>query len=236
VVDAAFSYPPREGARKFRADGHSRWAPRDFAPLNYLWQFNRGWISHQADDLYPCAVAFTPVYMAETPVQQYIPLRRPVLHWRAAIQLAPSAFLVFDRSDIALPEVARLHVPVAVPLALENEVAPESGDGLYLRLRALAGWQAPQVVAVDYPTGAPETFATREIRFESKGEAVAVFLVTVESGKAPVITTRSSDGKRIALQHPEFAVEVELGDPEKIQLIDPARGRSQTVPLRPDKL
>ncbi|MDR0533743.1 MAG: hypothetical protein LBH01_07295, partial [Verrucomicrobiales bacterium] len=78
IVDSAFSNVQRDGIRKFRADGHSRWAPRDFAPLNYLWQFNRGWIQqHDGDAPFPYAVAFTPVYMAETNVQQYIPLRRP---------------------------------------------------------------------------------------------------------------------------------------------------------------
>ncbi|MGB8356537.1 MAG: hypothetical protein WCD79_21740, partial [Chthoniobacteraceae bacterium] len=76
IVDSAFSNPQKNGVRKFRADGHSRWMPRDLYPLNHFWQFNRGWITHHSEaGPFPCAVAFTPVYMAEASGQDYVPLR-----------------------------------------------------------------------------------------------------------------------------------------------------------------
>ena len=232
VVDSAFSNTQREGARKFRADGHSRWAPRDFAPLNYLWQFNRGWVSHQGVEIFPCAVAFTPVYMAETGVQQYIPLRRPVLHWRAVVQLAPSAFLVLDRSDMDLPQVARMHVPMRAPLALEDAAPLAAEDGLHLRLRALWGWRPPQVITTDHPNQASDDFATREIRFDSNGGLVAAYLFAVESEEAAVATTIRAEEQRIELGHPEFAVELDFSDPELIRLTDSTTGRGQVVPLK----
>ena len=233
VVDSAFSYPQGDGVRKFRADGHSRWSPRDFAPLNYLWQFNRGWITHHGAEIRPCAVAFTPVYMAESPAQLYIPLRQPILHWRAVVQLTPSAFLVLDRSEVDLPHVVRLHVPASAPVALEDATpsSPAGTDGLHLRLRSLWGLHPAQWAAPDHPTRAPADFTTREIQFTGKGESVTAFLLSIEAGDTTSFSIIPQEANLLALSHSGFALAVDFRNPEVIRLIESKTGRGQNIPL-----
>jgi hypothetical protein len=232
IVDSAFSYPQANPIRKFRADGHSRWAPRDIDPLNYLWQFNRGWItSHQGDGPFPYAVAFTPTYMAETSAQQYIPLRCPILHWRCVVQLAPFAFLILDRSNIPIPQVTRFHVPSDAPIALEDTAPPPLATGFYLRLRPLLGLHPAQIAATDHPTQAGESFSTREICYAGNGQPLAALLVLVETaGVASTLAIRHA-GDHLSVYHSGFAAELGVGNPDKISLLDLKTGHRSTIPL-----
>ena len=210
LVDSAFSYPQETGIRKFRADGHSRWSPREIDPLNHLWQFNRGWIvEHRDDGPFPYAIAHTPIYMAESRAQQYIPLRRPILHRRAVIQCAPSAFLVLDYSDQVMPQVTRFHVPNDAPLALEETEA--QGQGLYLRLRSLCGLQSPQAETTDRPTQVSDSYSTREISYAWKNQLLTAVLVSVESESKPSKVIVQRDGNSTELSCAEFAITVKTG-------------------------
>lgn len=232
IVDSAFSYPQETGTRKFRADGHSRWAPRDIDPLNYLWQFNRGWITrHEGDVPFPYAVAFTPIYMAETSAQQYVPLRSPVLHWRCVVQLAPSAFLVVDRSNVSIPQVTRFHVPCEAPLVLGETAPPQLERGSYLRLHPLLGLHPAQITTTDRPTQAGESFATREIRYAWKEHLTSAVLIAVETAGEPESLTIERSPGHLSLHHPGFVAELGAGDPDQIDLLDRNTGHRSTIDL-----
>jgi len=228
ITDSAFSYPQENGIRKFRADGHSRWAPRDLFPLNHFWQFNRGWISSRRDDgPFPSAVAFTPIYMAETTYHPfYNPLRSPILHWRGIVQLAPCAFLVLDRTNVALPQMTRFHVPADAPLALDDSAPPASP---YLRLQPLLGLQSAQATATDRPTQAGEKFTTREICYAHDSSSLSAVLVVVESGP-PTLAVEKKENL-LSLRHARFAAEIDFSTPEKVVLRDPQKNHRQTIIL-----
>jgi hypothetical protein len=229
IVDSAFGNNQSEGIRKFRADGHSRWAPRDFAPLNYLWQFNRGWITqHNSTGVYPWATAFTPIYMAETNVLQHVPLRHPVRHWRAVLQLSPSAFVVFDRTDIRLPEVVRLHVPIDAPLALEDAALPTASP--FLRVRALEGLHAPQIATIDRPTQAPESYSTREVRFDATGAPVMAHLFAIEAKTSDAIHL-NRDGACVTLHHRDFDLQFDFAHSAAVRLSDLRHQTEESIPL-----
>jgi hypothetical protein len=232
IVDSAFSYPQENGIRKFRADGHSRWAPRDIDPLNYLWQFNRGWITtHQSHGVFPHAVAFTPTYMAETRVQQYIPLRCPILHWRCVVQFAPFAFLILDRTNISIPQVTRFHVPNDVDVAFGDAASPPMENGSYLRIHPLLGLCPAQIPTTDRPTQAGENFTTREIRYEWNEQSLTALLVMVEpAGMASTLTLEHAND-HISVHHPGFAAELGVGTPEEISLLDLKTGSRSTISL-----
>jgi hypothetical protein len=228
ITDSAFSYPQENGIRKFRADGHSRWAPRDLFPLNHFWQFNRGWIaSHQDDGPFAYAVAFTPIYMAETSYQPYFnPLRSPILHWRGVVQLAPGAFLILDRSNLPLSQVTRFHVPADAPLALNGEV---SSQNPHLRLHPLLGLHAAQMAAMDRPTQAAEKFATREISFAHDSSPLSAILISVESTPPTLVVEKKEN--LLLLRHSLFSVEMDFSTPERIVLRDPQADHRQTIVL-----
>ena len=227
LIDSAFSYPQKTGIRKFRADGHSRWTTRDIDPLNYLWQFNRGWIArHESDTRFPYAVAFTPIYMAETSAQQYVPLRNPILHWRGVVQLAPWAFLVVDRSNLAVPHVMRFHVPLDAPLALEDAAPPARGS--YLRVQSLLGLHPARIVTTDQPTQAGEQFTTREIAFAGKDELLTATLVAVEPAGADSTLSIRRAQDSASVHHADFVAE--LGG-DSARLLDPRTGQRSTIAL-----
>ena len=233
VVDSAFSYPQENGVRKFRADGHSRWTLRDIYPLNHLWQFNRGWITHhESDCAFPHAVAFTPVYMAETNVQLYAPLRQPMLHWRCVVQLSPSAYLILDRSDIDMPQLIRFHVPLDAPFVLEDAPSPFIASGHYLRIRSLAGLCRRSCRAWTVPVQAPGTFTTREIQYAMNPQPVAALLVMVENAGSPSMLAVTHAGERIAIRHPEFAAELNISAPEAIELLDLKTQSRVVIPMK----
>jgi hypothetical protein len=232
IVDSAFSYPQELAIRKFRADGHSRWSPRDIDPLNHLWQFNRGWItSDRGDGAFPHAVAFTPIYMAETRVQHYVTLRRPVFHWRGVVQLAPFAFLVLDRTNEPMPQVTRFHVPEDAPVVVEESAAPPATGGLYLRLQPLRGLDAARVGPTDRATHAGERFTTREICFPWKEELLSAILVMVDAGGASERLKIHSTPSRISVEHSEFAAELDVSKTDAVELLDPRTGNRSTISL-----
>jgi len=210
IVDSAFSYPQKNGPRKIRADGHSRWTPRDLQPLNYFWQFNRGWITrHDASSAFPYAVAYTPIVMAETPGLLYFPLRRPIGHWRSVVQLSPVAFLIVDRTDLALPQVVRFHVPADAEVVLEQN-PPATDQAHYLRICSLSGAPLSETPGQDGPTTAGERFSTREIRADFDRDTPVAFLVLVEPGGSPSALTVEFHPGRVALHHPDFAIQLEI--------------------------
>jgi len=232
IVDSAFSYPQETAPRKFRADGHSRWAPRDLDPLNYLWQFNRGWITrHQGDGPFPYAVAFTPIYMAETSVQQYIPLRCPILHWRCVVQLAPSAFLILDRSNTSIPQETHFHVPTDAPVLIDNAGPVPLDKGPYLRIHPLLGLMPVHIKATDRPTQADERFATREICYAWKECALTALLVMVETADlAPTLSVQYADDC-ISIHHSGLSAQLDFSTPEKINLLHSQTGHRSTISL-----
>jgi len=235
IVDSAFSYPQKNGVRKFRADGHSRWMPRDLYPLNHFWQFNRGWITHHTEaGPFPCAVAFTPVYMAEASGQDYVPLRHPILHWRGVVQLSSSAYLILDRSDADIPQVIRFHIPLDAPLILEDESSSNIPAESHLRIQSLSGLHPPQIPASDHPTQAADAFATREIQYALTGKPFTALVVLIENAGSPTLKIGKKDD-RITLEHPEFSVALETGAPEAINLVDLKTGNRQVIPSGPDK-
>ncbi|GAT32562.1 hypothetical protein TSACC_2961 [Terrimicrobium sacchariphilum] len=178
IVDSAFSYPQENGPRKVRADGHSRWSLRDIHPLNYLWQFNRGWITeHDAEGAYPYALARTPVCMAQTPGQDYFALQRPVTHWRLAVQLSARSFLLVDRSTTTLPQVVRFHVPADAPVVLGRGPSPGAGD--YLRIHSSLALR--EMPGRDRSTKEGAPYETREIRGDFSHDRPVAYLLTVES-------------------------------------------------------
>jgi hypothetical protein len=214
IVDSAFSYPQENGERKVRADGQSGWMPRDYYPINYLWQFNRGWITaHATDAAFPYATAYTPVFMAETPGMKWFLVPQPILHWRTVVQLAPGAFLILDRTEgEGLPQSVRFHVPDDAPLALEA-ASPEGGPGgSYLRIRSLIGAKAPELRALDRAKREPrhaKAFATREVYCDVPGSSLAAFLLVVEeTGAAPVVV-ESSGPLHATLRHADFEARIE---------------------------
>ena len=232
IVDSAFSYPQVTAIRKFRADGHSRWTTRDIDPLNHLWQFNRGWIAcHQGEGPFPYAVAFTPIYMAESSAQQYIPLRSPILHWRCVVELAPFAFLVLDRSNIPIPQVTRFHVPSDAPLAIEDAAPTPIEKGAYLRIHPLLGLHPAEIATTDLPTQAGERFATREIRYAWKDQSLTALLLVVETAGLASTLTIQHEHNSISVRHPKFVAELGVGNPDKIELLDPITGLRSTIPL-----
>lgn len=225
VVDSAFSYPQKNGARKIRADGHSRWAPRDLDPLNCLWQFNRGWISQHAEDAaFPYAMAFTPTYMAEASWQQYTALRVPILHWRCVVQLAASSYLILDRTNLDIPQVMRFHVPVEASVLLEDSPAMEVGPSL--RIQSVCGLGAPQVSPQDFPTQAPSKFATREVGYRFEGDGITACVLSVEGASLPLEIKQEEGsvslcgdgfsarltvvGERVTITNRETGVETEI--------------------------
>ncbi|MDR1305741.1 MAG: hypothetical protein LBK76_11055 [Verrucomicrobiales bacterium] len=228
LVDSAFSYP-QAGGRKVAADGHSRWAPRDFAPLNYLWQFNRGWITQRADDdaPLPFAVAYTPVIMAQTAVQPYVPLRRAVHHWRAVVQLAPAAFLVLDRSDCDLPQVTRYHVPLNATMHADS-----AGSRCYLRLQALRGLERVPLVHSDTPAQAEvgAGYATQEILFNVSDPGLAALLIQLTDTRDPLPAV-TRDGDTLTLTHRAFNVSVRCGAGGNVTVSEETTGRRATLTL-----
>lgn len=232
IVDSAFSYPQKEGIRKVRADGHSRWSPRDFFPLNYLWQFNRGWITHHDQQgPFPCAVAFTPVYMAETSVQQYIPLRQPVLHWRGVIQLSPRAFLILDRSNVDLPQVLRFHLPLSASFTTEDSPPASAENSFRLSLRPLFGLRPAQEMGLDHPTQDGGEFSTRELLYHVDGGSVTALLIQVETGANATVVKENPGQNSVEIRHPDFHVSLLTNNPEIVSLTDLKTGRQAAIPL-----
>jgi hypothetical protein len=232
IVDSAFSYPQATAIRKFRADGHSRWTPRDLDPINHFWQFNRGWItSHQDDGAFPYAVAFTPIYMTESAAQHYIPLRFPVLHWRCVVQLAPFAFLIVDRSNVSIPQVTRFHVPSDALVVVDATVSPPIDSGAYLRIQPLVGLQPAQIANTDRPTQAGERFTTREIRYAWKEQPLSALLIAVETAGLPSSFSIHHDREQVSVHHAGFIAELDVSNPDKISLLDPQTGLRSTIPL-----
>ncbi|MDR1191572.1 MAG: hypothetical protein LBK60_07920 [Verrucomicrobiales bacterium] len=228
IVDSAFSNP-QAGGRKVAADGHSRWSPRDFAPLNYLWQFNRGWLTQHADGdaALPFAVAYTPVFMAQTAVQQYVPLGRAVHHWRAVVRLSPLAFLVLDRSDCDLAQVTRYHVPLNATMHADS-----AGSRRYLRLQALRGLERVPLIHSDAPAQ-PEVgagYATQEILFNVSDAEMSALLIQVTDMRDSLPAARCT-GDTLTLTHKDFNVSVRFGASGKVTVSDQKSGKKVELML-----
>ena len=232
IVDSAFSFPQVKGVRKFRADGHSRWSPRQIDPLNHFWQFNRGWIMQRRDESpFPYAIAHTPIYMAEGGPHYYLPLRRPILHRRGVFQLTPAAFLVFDYTDQVIPQATRFHVPADAALALEENAWPAGAQGLGLRLCSLFGLHAPEAQTLDRPTQAPESYTTREVCYAWRDLLLTAILVSVESADKPSQIQIQREGSSLDLRGAGFAIALDVSRPTRVVLRDIVTGREFALAL-----
>ncbi len=119
VADAGSAGEGIAGMRKHGSEGHSRWAPRDWEPLNHLDRHNRGQlIASELGDPLPWAIAWCPTRaavirrgegalsaMADT---HYF--SEPIRHMRLVVKLGPGALLVVDRAEAREPAIIRWHL------------------------------------------------------------------------------------------------------------------------------
>lgn len=219
IVDSAFGHPQVNGQRKVQADGHSRWTPRDFSPLDYFWQFNRGWIcEHEASTPLPFARAYSPIQMAAINWRPgFSILPRPVQYQRTMVQLSAEMFLIIDQSDADIPQVVRFHIPQDAPFALEEEPAP--GVEHYLRIRNLQGDGRPLRAGFDAPIKNQPEFATVEVRYDFSGKAPILFLLEIAGSEATQVERRE---KGCLLRHPCFELDIQFAD--QISITDLASG------------
>lgn len=223
IVDSAFGHPQVKAHRKVQSDGHSRWVPNDFSPLNYFWQFNRGWICDHEDGVpLPFARAYMPIHMAAINWRPgFSVLPHSVQHCRTVVQLAAEIFLIIDQNDANISQVVRFHIPQDAPFALEEEPVPAEGN--YLRIRSLLGEGRPQRLGADIPVKDLSEFATTEVRYDFPGKISLLFLVEIAGREATHI---QRTGKGCTLRHSSFEVEVQFA--EHISIADRASGKTRT--------
>lgn len=235
VVDSAFGSVQVTNRKKFSARGHSRWMPRDFDPIGYLWRFNRGWlVSHDTERPFPYAAAYSPVYMHTLEHQQYVPMRSAIRHTRTIVLLAPEAYLIVDAADTELPQTVRFHISGTAVCIKEGEVHADYEDGCWLRLVTLF----PDIV----PSADPEAdrpakeaqdgglrYATSEIRYDSQPER-SFFAFLLAAGFPGEITPSIIEEKGVwRLTGEAFDVLVRFPTAGEIVVTDPVDGSTRTI-------
>jgi len=235
VVDAAFGSTQETKSRKYNAYGHSRWMPRDFEPLDYLWRFNRGWlIGRDEAGPFPFATAYSPVLMHTTGHQLYAPMASAIRHTRTIVQLAPAAYFIVDAADTALPQTVRFHLPGTPVRGEDGEVCSRFADGCRLHLVSLVPGILPDIsLEADRPAaGNPSGSSigmTTEVRYSSRSDSpFFAFLLTAASpGEAePRVCLEE---KQWRLQGEGFAALVRFPSAGEVVLTDLATGRRRTI-------
>ncbi|MGB8355132.1 MAG: hypothetical protein WCD79_14640, partial [Chthoniobacteraceae bacterium] len=156
-------------------------------------------------------------------------------HWRGVVQLSPSAYLILDRTDSAIPQLIRFHVPMDAPLILEDESPSSIATESHLRIQSLSGLQPPQTPASDHPTQAADTYATREIQYAVDGKKFTALIVLIENAGSPTLKIEKAED-RITLEYPDFSVALDTGAPETINVVDLKTGNRQVILLGSDKI
>ena len=193
IVDAGFG-GRSFGRKKIEALGHSRWTLKDLEPVNFLWRFNRGWIT--ALDLEgPLAFAtcHSPVFLVRGGGEPAVPLARPVMHSRSIVQISPTTYLVVDTADTDRDQAVIFHLP-------GEEAARRAEAGLVVENSGL--WMrpvpeiAPPQLTVDYPRDPEEQrFVTTAVEFQTGRAPFSAFLVAaLDEGETPPEIEATADG------------------------------------------
>lgn len=189
IVDAGFS-GRSAGRKKVEAAGHSRWTLKHVEPVNFLWRFNRGWITASAlDGPLAFATSCSPVFMVRAGADPAIPLRRPINHFRTIVQITPAAYLVVDVSDSDNDQLVVFHVPGCGNVSREGAGAAVAFDGGW-RLHILPVLPDHPAPALDHSTNAGEPqFATTPIAYDMAREPFSAFLIVADrdGNRAPEI-------------------------------------------------
>lgn len=176
----------RSGAAKIADFGHSRWTLPGVEILNYLWRFNRGWVTARSDGETPYATVYTPA-LFELRHGQAIPLPRAIRHFRSVVKLAEQAFLVLDSTLEPVPERILFHLGAPEFTAIPGGAVAKCGD-IRVRVRSLEGLtpQPGPVIAGEAPE---REMTTCRIAFEPPVTAgFAAFLIDFgrELGESPL--------------------------------------------------
>jgi len=212
ISDAAGGAEGVPGHRKFFAEGHSRWMPRDWEPLSYLQRHNRGRIVAQdLDAAQPWALGSHPIrnaavrrgaHGAAPAVISQHHFMEPIRHQRLVVRLAADALLVVDRSDGREAGVVRYH--------LCGEAHIESGaavltlpNGERLWLVTLTG----ELVLGERDVPKNPAFATTEVRCDTGHALVFATLITWGRGERPTVSATQLGGHAVSVS----PIEVTLG-------------------------
>ena len=197
ITDAAFGCRTERDSDKFEAEGHSRWRPKRLvAPLNWLWRFNRGWISSfDTNSEMEWAVAYSPIFMDHPSPMDFIPLKGGIEHFRAVVRLASCTYLIVDGVPFPEHNIIRYHVPGGEEnIKADASLVQQATDGYVFDIIALST-QAP---AVSLSTAMPanpkmkEKFATTGIEFDCGTGRLAVTVLALRKSGSPMQVERKS--------------------------------------------
>ena len=177
IVDAAFGTVQADGRRKVEAAGHSRWTLQNAEPVNYLWRFNRGWVT-QSSLAEPLAFATgcSPVILVRAGAYPALQARTPGWHFRTVVQITPAAYLVVDTVDPEQVGKVVFHVaggPDEVKTGSAGVTATFPGHG-GLRVLPLGRDDAvPSRTSLDRPKSDEEAqrFVTTAVEYDVPGDA-----------------------------------------------------------------
>ena len=224
IVDAGFSGRAL-GRKKVEAVGHSRWTLKHLEPVNFLWRFNRGWITASAlEGPLAFATAFSPVFMVRGGAYPAVPLGGPVNHFRTIVQITPSVYLVMDVSDTDQDQVILFHVPGSEPSVTEGNAEVENHGRLHVL--PLPSIPPPQL-AVDLPNDPTASrYVTTALQYE--GQSFSAFLIAAgpEGTPAPEIV-RTADCWDIRGR--DFHVTVQRETSRKIVIRDHRQETTRTI-------
>jgi hypothetical protein len=230
VVDAAFSLPSA-GKNKFEAAGHSRWTLKSQEPVNYLWRFNRGWVtdSSLAGPL-SYAVAYSPVFLARAGGEPGLPLHRPVIHFRTVVQLAPSAYLVVDVSDSNDEQIVFFHLPGAVEQQGRRVSASHATGALYLYPLS-SGEMSLRMENQPSKPADGDRYSTVSVGFETGRRAMSVFLITWARGEETLPQVSQSEDRWV-IRGEQISADL-LVEKDRWSVLDRVSGMERSFPSLP---
>jgi hypothetical protein len=202
ITDAAFGCPAERGSDKFEAEGHSRWRPKRLvAPLNWLWRFNRGWISsYDIKSDMEWAVAYSPIFMDHPSPVEFIPLKGGIEHCRAVVRLASCTYLIVDGVPFPEHNILRYHVPGGMGnIKADGSLVQLVTDGYVFDIAALSV-QAPVVsLSMSIPANPKmkEKFTTTGIEFDCGAGRLAVTVLSLRKSGPPMQIERKSSEIKI---------------------------------------
>lgn len=228
LVETALSESPAEYPKKYGTAGHNRWSLRDYEPINYLWRFNRGWISkYDSNGRFPFAVAYTPVFMVATAPQQAMPLAQPIAHYRTVIQLSATTFLVIDSGNTTLPQIIRFHIPgTQLTVNNDNEITANILDSCQLSIIPIGEY--PCHTVLEQAASNKTEFVTTEVTFDIDTASCVAFLISAD---IPGTTTRliaENNGWRVITEGVDANVQIIN---KEIRMTDLINGESQVLEI-----
>ncbi len=209
IVDAAFGMTQVNGRRKYEAAGHSRWTPRHAEPVNFLWRFNRGWITASSlDEPLAFATSYSPLVLVrggEYPASQ---ARVPGGHFRTVVQITPAAYLILDTTEVEREGTIFFHVPGENPeVTPEGVVATRAGNST-LRITPLEPAASLRTV-LDYPVDpAARSFVTTALEYDTRtaGDFTAFLITAQAEDRCRPEIARTGDGWRVRCQQFDFGI------------------------------